>query len=91
MGGKKMEGDEAMKRKRGRAAKEAGKQPSEAGVTSGASKQRHHVERDGDSDEKLEAVQRGEQKQGGDDVPEPLRGKGRSREPRTGLGSEERS
>ncbi len=91
MGGKKMEGDESMKRKRGRDAKESGKSPSEAAVTSGASKQRHHLARDDDADEKLEALQRGEQKRGGDDVPEPLRGKGRSREPRTGHGSEGRS
>ena len=83
-----MEGDAAMKRKRARAVKEAGERPSEAGVTSGASKQRHHLGRDDDPAEKLEAVQRGEQKQGGKDVPSPLRGKGRSREARTGFGSE---
>ena len=86
--GKKMEGDEAMKRKRARAAKAQGKSASEAGVTTGGSKQRHHVERSDESDEKLESVQRGEQKRGGDDVPTPLRGKGRSRDPRAGLGSE---
>lgn len=88
MGAKKMEGDENMKRKRGRDARKAGKRPSEAAVTGGASKQRQHLGRDEGSDEKLEAVQRGEQKRGGDDVSKPLRGKGRSREPRTGLGSE---
>ena len=91
MAGKKMEGDETMKRKRARDAREGGKRPSEAGVTSGASKQRHHLGRDDDPDEKLEALQRGEQKQAGDDVPQPLRGKGRSRDPRTGFGSERRS
>lgn len=88
MGGKKMEGDESMKRRQGRKAKEGGKRPSDAGVTGGASKQRHHLGRDEDSDEKLEAIQRGEQKRGGADVPKPLRGKGRSRDPRTGYGSE---
>lgn len=88
MGGKKMEGDESMKRRRGRTAKEGGKRPSEAAVTGGASKQRHHLGRNEDSDEKLEAIQRGEQKRGGDDVPKPLRGKGRSRDSRTGVGSE---
>ena len=88
MGGKKMEGDEAMKRQRGRAAKAAGKRPSEAAVTEGASKQRQHLARDRDADAKLEAVQHGEQKRGGGDVPKPLRGKGRSRPPRTGMGSE---
>ena len=91
MGGKQMEGDQNMKRRRGRTAKAAGKRPSEAAVTGGASKQRHHLARDRDADEKLETVQRGEQKRGGDDVPKPLRGKGRSREPRTGTGSEDRS
>ncbi|MBW3593361.1 MAG: hypothetical protein KY396_06685 [Actinobacteria bacterium] len=83
-----MEGDQNMKRKRGRDAKEAGERPSAAGVTGGASKQRHHLGRDDDPDEKLEAVQRGEQKRSGDDVPKPLRGKGRSRDPRTGMGSD---
>lgn len=88
MSGKKMEGDENMKRRRGREAKKGDKRPSEAAVSGGASKQRHHLGRDEDPDGKLEAIQRGEQKHGGDDVPKPLRGKGRSREPRTGLGSE---
>ena len=83
-----MEGDQNMKRKRARDAKEAGERPSEAGVTGGASKQRRHLHRDEDSNNKLESVQHGEQKRGGEDVPKPLRGKGRSREPRTGLGGD---
>lgn len=87
--GKQMEGDEDMKRKRAREARESGTSPSEAGVTTGASKQRHHLKGSGDDAERLESVQRGEQKSAGDDVPRPLRGKGRSRDPRVGAGADD--
>jgi hypothetical protein len=40
MGGKQMEGDNAERRKLARAAREAGRRPSEVGVTLGASKRR---------------------------------------------------
>ena len=75
--GKQMEGDNKQRRKAAREAREEGGTPSAQGATTGASKQRHHMPRSGDPDEKLEAVQRGEAKQAGGDVPRPLRGKGR--------------
>lgn len=80
--GKQMEGDNRERRKRANEAKKAGDRPSEWQATTGASKQRHHEPGSGDSDEKLESTQRGESKRGGDDVPRPLRGKGRQSEPR---------
>ena len=72
-----MEGDNRMRRKAARRARKAGEAPSEHGITTGGSKQRHHLGRDEESGEKLAAIQRGEAKQAGPDVPRPLRGKGR--------------
>ena len=43
MAGKKMEGDEDQRRAAARQARESGLEPSEAGVTTGASKQPAHV------------------------------------------------
>lgn len=85
--GKQMEGDEDMKRKRAREARRDGMSASEAGVSTGASKQRREST-SGDHDDRLESIQHGEQKSAGDDVPRPLRGKGRQEEPRTGAASE---
>ena len=79
--GKQMEGDNKQRRKAAREAREAGDRPSEHGQTTGASKQRTHLPQDDDSDEKLATTQRGEAKQAGEDVPRPLRGKGRRDEP----------
>lgn len=76
-----MEGDSKARRKKARRARQAGQAPSEEGVTQGASKQRHHLGGSEDADEKLAAVQRGEAKQAGPDVPRPLRGKGRRNRP----------
>lgn len=80
--GKQMEGDNRQRRKAAREAREAGDRPSEHGATTGASKQRAHAAGDGDHDERLAATQRGEAKQAGDDVPAPLRGKGRRTAPK---------
>lgn len=77
---KQMEGDNKTRRKAAREAREAGSSAGEQGVSSGASKQRHHVSGSAGSDERLESIQRGEAKEAGADVPRPLRGKGRSRD-----------
>lgn len=76
-----MEGDNRARRKAARRARRAGDTPSEHGATTGGSKQRHHLGRDEEAGEKLAAIQRGEAKQAGRDVPRPLRGKGRRKEP----------
>ncbi len=44
-------------------------------------KQRHHMDGSEEPDEKLAAIQCGGAKQGGPDVPQPLRGKGRRNDP----------
>ena len=79
--GKQMEGDNKARRRAAREARVAGTSPSAVGTTTGASKQRHHVAGDEQHDDRLAAIQRGERKQAGPDVPGPLRGKGRRREP----------
>lgn len=79
---KQMEGDNKQRRKAAREAREAGDTPSEHGMTTGASKQRSHKTGD-DHIDKLQETQKGEAKQAGADVPRPLRGKGRSRDPET--------
>jgi ribosomal protein L25 (general stress protein Ctc) len=81
--GKQMEGDNEQRRKAAREARRAGAVPSEYGMTTGGSKQPSHVAGDEDHVEKLAETQKGEAKQAGDDVPSPLRGKGRSRDPKT--------
>ncbi len=78
---KQMEGDNKARRKAARKAREQGSTPSEEGLTTGASKQRHHMDGSEEPDEKLATIQRGEAKQGGPDVPQPLRGKGRRNDP----------
>ncbi len=79
--GKQMEGDNPSRRKSARKAREAGDTASERGATTGASKQRRHLRRSADPDAKLASIQRGEAKVAGKDVPAPLRGKGRRKEP----------
>jgi hypothetical protein len=81
--GKQMEGDNKQRRKAAREARQAGNRPSEYGMTTGGSKQPSHVAGDEDHIDKLAETQKGEAKQAGPDVPTPLRGKGRSREPET--------
>ena len=78
---KQMEGDNKARRKAARKARQQGATASEEGITTGASKQRHHVDGGEDHDERLAAIQRGEAKQAGPDVPGPLRGKGRRNDP----------
>ncbi len=48
MGGKQMEGDNRERRKNAAEARGSGELPSEAKVTRGASKQRHHLPRSED-------------------------------------------
>ena len=57
---KRVEGNEEQKRGKGREAKARGHQPSEEGVTTGASKQRHEVH-GGSHKERVEARTRGKQ------------------------------
>jgi hypothetical protein len=61
MAGKQMEGDSRRRRKQAREGREAGRRPSQAGVTTGGSQQRRHLERDEDHEEKVEAIRRGKQ------------------------------
>jgi metal-dependent amidase/aminoacylase/carboxypeptidase family protein len=57
--GKKMEGDEAERRHRGRHAKKAGHQPAGEQVTFGGSKQRRHLPRSASTQDKQRARQEG--------------------------------
>lgn len=79
--GKQMEGDNKQRRKEARAARRAGASASEYGFTTGGSKQSRRAPADAGHSERLASTQHGEAKQAGDDVPKPLRGKGRSRDP----------
>jgi hypothetical protein len=79
--GKQMEGDNSQRRKTAGAAQKAGRSASEYGVTTGGSKQQSRSRgRDAHVD-RLAETQRGEAKQAGPDVPRPVRGKGRRRDP----------
>jgi hypothetical protein len=80
--GKQMEGDNKQRRAAARRAREAGSSASEHGVTTGGSKQPTQAKGNMDHEEKLALTQRGEAKQAGEDVPKPLRGKGRQAEPK---------
>ncbi len=53
------EGDNRQRRRAAKAAKEEGLSPSEAGVTTGASKQRHHVKSGASHEEHVENLGRG--------------------------------
>ncbi len=79
--GKQMEGDNKHRRKAAREARRAGRQSSDFGATTGGSKQRTHLSGGGDRRERLATIQRGEAKQAGKDVPKPLRGQGRKKDP----------
>ncbi len=81
--GKQMEGDNEQRRIAAREARKAGGRPSEYGLTTGGSKQSSRAAADAEQIDKLAEIQKGEAKQAGADVPRPLRGKGRSREPQT--------
>jgi hypothetical protein len=81
--GKQMEGDNKQRRKAAREARDAGSKPSEYGLTTGGSKGPSDAPAKADHVEKLAETQRGEAKQSGSDVPRPLRGKGRRKEPQT--------
>ena len=79
--GKQMEGDNRARRRKAARARSEGRSASEDGVTAGASKQPSGARRKEDQIDRLAEIQRGESKVAGRDVPTPLRGKGRSREP----------
>lgn len=61
MAGKKTEGNEEQRRAAARAARAEGATPSALKQTTGASKQREHLPRKQDHDEKLAAVHQGKQ------------------------------
>lgn len=79
MAGKKMEGNEEQKRQKARDAREEGKQPSEEGVTSGASKQRRDSGSE-DYPETLDSKRRGKQDSLRENTPIPKPGYGRGEE-----------
>jgi hypothetical protein len=56
---KQMEGNNLQRRKKAREARARGKLPSALQLTTGASKQREHVERDEDHDKKVAARRQG--------------------------------
>ena len=79
MVGKEMEGDNRFRRKKAREAREEGHEPSEEGLTLGASKQRRHL---GDEEhvEKVESIHRSKQHLPSKAKPEPRPGsRGRRR------------
>ena len=59
--GKQMEGDNRQRRQRAREAREEDTNPSEAGMTLGASKQDYHLGAEADHDEKMAGPGRGKQ------------------------------
>ncbi len=67
---KQMEGDNRARRAKARGAREQGRRPSEAEVTTGSSKQRHHLERDDGHEEKVETVRKGKQPMLSENTPE---------------------
>jgi hypothetical protein len=81
--GKQREGDNKQRRQAAREPRRAGDSASDRGMTTGASKQPGRISGDEEHMAKLAETQRGEAKQAGRDVPRPLRGKGRRREPQT--------
>jgi hypothetical protein len=72
--GKQMEGDNRQRRNKARAARERGNLPSEEGVTTGGSQQRHSMHKDEDHADKLDAIRRGKQKVIRENTPEPRPG-----------------
>lgn len=58
---KQMEGDNRQRRAAAREAREEGVSPSEAGVTTGASKQNRHMKAKASHEEKIEAIRQGKQ------------------------------
>lgn len=70
MGGKQMEGNEEQKRKAAREAREAGKEPSEVGATSGSSKQRQKASPKHTHQEKIDLQREGKQDSVRENTPE---------------------
>ena len=62
MGNKEMEGDNRRRRAAARAARAAGKQPSEEGVTLGASKQRVAASENMTHEQRIDLMRRAKQK-----------------------------
>lgn len=59
---KETEGGNLQRRQKAREARERGKLPSEMGVTTGGSKQRHHLRNQEEHADKFDAIHMGKQK-----------------------------
>ncbi|HEX6941250.1 MAG TPA: hypothetical protein VF158_17775 [Longimicrobiales bacterium] len=70
MAGRQMEGDNVQRRQKARTARKRGRLPSEEAVTTGASKQRHHLRDDVDHVEKILTIRKGKQDVIGERTPE---------------------
>lgn len=66
-----MEGGNRQRRRLAREAREKGRLPSEVGLTTGASKQRHKVREGKEHEERLLAIRRGKQEMTKANRPEP--------------------
>jgi hypothetical protein len=66
-----IEGDSDQRRRAARAARAAGKQPSEVGATLGASKQRKEVKRNASHQERVETKRQGKPSAGTSGKPRP--------------------
>jgi hypothetical protein len=69
MSGKEMEGDNKQRRQRAREARGQGVSPSEAQVTTGASKSREHLPHGAQTQERQQASERGKQRSDVDQGP----------------------
>jgi hypothetical protein len=74
MGGKQMEGNEQQKRQKAREARREGDAPSEQGATTGASKQRQHLDNKEEHPDKIDAIREGKHKVIRENTPEPRPG-----------------
>jgi hypothetical protein len=66
-----IEGDSDQRRRAARAARAAGKRPSEVGATLGASKQRREVKRNASHQERVETKRQGKRSAGTSGKPRP--------------------
>ena len=67
---KQMEGDNLQRRRKAREARKRGHLPSEEGVTTGASKQRHHLRAGEEHVDKILTIRKGKQEVIRENTPE---------------------
>jgi hypothetical protein len=80
---KQTEGDNRQRRRAAKEAKDAGVSPSQAGVTTGASKQPRHLKANTSHDERIESLDRGKLPSAGPDRADTRPASGRpEQEPR---------